>query len=69
MRGDLTGIKSRIPHAIREVKDSPLAKGGWALELMPHDGPAVMAPTGADLAEAHKLAEQYVNENFAGRTL
>lgn len=69
MRGDLTGIKSRIPHAIIEVKDSPLAKGGWALKLMPHDGPAVTAPIGADLSAAHKLAEEFVQQNFPGRTL
>jgi hypothetical protein len=69
MRGDLAGGPNRIPHALVEVRDTPVAKGGWAVELRPHNAHPVLCNTGKDMADAYRLAEEYIANNFVGKTL
>lgn len=68
MRGPYQEAR-RIPHAIREQATTAVARGGWVVELLPHDEEPILLPAKPTYSEALAAADAWIKINRPGHTL
>lgn len=59
----------RIPHGIREQATTAVARGGYVVELLPHDEEPILLPPQPSYTEAAVAAQAWIDTNRPGHTL
>lgn len=59
----------RIPHGIREQATTAVARGGYVVELLPHEGEPILLPPQPSYSDAARAAQDWLDKNLPGHTL